>query len=520
MPKSPQSKFSSRQMMQCPIFGTPKDFSRTLPTHEDVIKCCAHERWRIGCETGGNKEPCFSVIAENVALKVENLYTDASIPSVSHKRVCDMIHAYHGKYRLIMKNIKRVEKSKTTLEKVEKFKMEAKKLFDISACKCTIFKECICPKEIKVPLKEQAFLIDQRTERKMSIGIVDIIETKRLQKRQIRKEKDAIRSASKQASPASTSSHSLDHEGENEKEGVMDIEWVEDETNTKHTSYNTASLKQPTKSSQMRLRLDNTVLVSERYGVSSRATAAIASSVMQDLGLISESDASLVTDKNKICREKSRIYKKILAKSNENRSAVCGLYFDGRHDKTLTLKTLEDKQFQRTVVEAHYCIVSEPDSTYVGHVTPESGSSLDIANSIYEYVTSTLLDDFSNVIVLGCDGTVVNTGVSNGVIRRLELKLQRPLQWIICLLHFNELPLRHLFESIDGKSSGPTSYTGLIGQNLKGCEKLPIVAFTSIECELPDIDSTILSSDQKYLLDICAVISSGVCCSNLANRER
>ncbi|GBN82106.1 hypothetical protein AVEN_111204-1 [Araneus ventricosus] len=61
--------------------------------------------------------------------------------------------------------------------------------------------------------------------------------------------------------------------------------------------------------------------------------------------------------------------------------------------------------------------------------------------SIYEYVTNAPLDDFSNLILLGCDGTVVNTGVFNGVIHRLELKLQRPIQWIICLLHFNELPL-------------------------------------------------------------------------------
>ncbi|GBN59532.1 hypothetical protein AVEN_67461-1 [Araneus ventricosus] len=42
--------------------------------------------------------------------------------------------------------------------------------------------------------------------------------------------------------------------------------------------------------------------------------------------------------------------------------------------------------------------------------------------SIYEYVTNALLDYFSNLIFPGCDGTVVNTGVFNGVIRRLELK--------------------------------------------------------------------------------------------------
>ena len=410
--------------MECPIFGAPKDFVRMLPTYEDVIRCCAHERWRIGSETDGNKEPCFSVIAESVALKIENLYFDASIPSVSHKRVCDMIHTYHGKYRSIMKNIKRVERSKTTRENVEKFKMEAKRLFDISACKCTIFSECICPKECKVPVNEQAFLTDQRTKRKMLIGSVDVRETKRLKKRQIRKEEETIRLA-KQASAASYSSYSVEYEDETEIEDVMEVETEEDQQDTKDdASYTFASryLQHTLLSGQMRLKLDHTALVSQRYGVSNRATAAITSSVMQDLGLISDSDTSLVTDRNKIRRKKSRINKEIVSKSNENLPILSGLYFDGRHDKTLTTEPLESKQFQKTILEEHYSIVSEPGSTYMGHVTPQSGSSLDISNSIYEYVTNVLLDDFSNLIAIGCDGTVVNTGAFNGVIRMLELK--------------------------------------------------------------------------------------------------
>ncbi|GBM47577.1 hypothetical protein AVEN_90283-1 [Araneus ventricosus] len=114
--------------------------------------------------------------------------------------------------------------------------------------------------------------------------------------------------------------------------------------------------------------------------------------------------------------------------------------------------------------------------------------------SIYEYVSNAQFDDFSNLIFLGCDGTVVNTGVFNGVIRRLELKLLRPIQWIICLLHFNKLSLGHLFER---KCSDPSSCTGDIGRSLKGREKLPVVAFNSIEFDLSGIDPTNLSCDQK-----------------------
>ena len=66
-----------------------------------------------------------------------------------------------------------------------------------------------------------------------------------------------------------------------------------------------------------------------------------------------------------------------------------------------------------------------------------------------------------------CDGTAVNTGRVGGIIKRIEMFLERPVQWIICLLHLNELPLRHLFDDINGKSSGPSTSTGEIGSQTK-----------------------------------------------------
>lgn len=108
--------------------------------------------------------------------------------------------------------------------------------------------------------------------------------------------------------------------------------------------------------------------------------------------------------------------------------------------------------------------------------------------------------------VIGCDGTVTNTGWKTGVIRTIEEKLKRPLQWGVCLLHFNELPFRHLFQTLDGETTGPKSFSGPIGVQLSKCEKLPVLNFESIECEIPDIDKNILSKDQQYLLDISSTI--------------
>lgn len=110
------------------------------------------------------------------------------------------------------------------------------------------------------------------------------------------------------------------------------------------------------------------------------------------------------------------------------------------------------------------------------------------------------------LLVVGCDGTVINTERKGGVIRCLEDKLGRSLQWIICLLHFNELPFRSLFEVIDGVTSGPKSFTGPIGLKLN-CESLPVVCYKKIDCNLSEISSADLSKDQKYLLEISGQFS-------------
>ncbi|GBL96118.1 hypothetical protein AVEN_238424-1, partial [Araneus ventricosus] len=57
------------------------------------------------------------------------------------------------------------------------------------------------------------------------------------------------------------------------------------------------------KSSQMRLGLPSTPVVGDRCGVSDRAVAAIASSVLDDVGLITSNNSDLVVDENKLRRE-------------------------------------------------------------------------------------------------------------------------------------------------------------------------------------------------------------------------
>ncbi|GBM51385.1 hypothetical protein AVEN_168771-1 [Araneus ventricosus] len=79
----------------------------------------------------------------------------------------------------------------------------------------------------------------------------------------------------------------------------------------------------------------------------------------------------------------------------------------------------------------------------------------------------------------------------------------------VCLLHFNELPFRHLFINLDGETTVSKSVSGPIGTQLSKYEKLPVVNFKSNECEISEIERKILSKDQQYLLDISYAVKSG-----------
>ncbi|GBM71166.1 hypothetical protein AVEN_148171-1 [Araneus ventricosus] len=77
--------------------------------------------------------------------------------------------------------------------------------------------------------------------------------------------------------------------------------------------------------SQMRSKLTSTDLVNDGFGVSHRATAVIASSVLYDLGMISEKDTSLVIDKSKIRSEKTEdrtSYRTNYGSANSNKGNV------------------------------------------------------------------------------------------------------------------------------------------------------------------------------------------------------
>lgn len=94
-----------------------------------------------------------------------------------------MINAYHKKYIEAKNQMRQKKKSDQFEAKIEHFKNEACKLFDIATYKYTNFATCTCTEERKVPVLEQAFLHDQRTTRIVRISAVDVNESQKLLKR-------------------------------------------------------------------------------------------------------------------------------------------------------------------------------------------------------------------------------------------------------------------------------------------------------------------------------------------------
>lgn len=504
------SQVKTRQTMTCPVFGLPEKLPVSkLPTYSDVMKNYLFIKYELKPDKT-TKEPTVHDISERLAMEVLEIWERASLPTVSLKRILQLIRSYHDKYRSLMKPYQGRKNNANYQEKIDRFIADSHRLFDICCCKCKLISNCACSKDSRVPKEEIMFLIDQRTKRKMMIGSVDVAATIKNKKKLERKEKSLLRSKEVIKFEKPSCSRSLPDDNLITKSNNLRYNATFDPNFEMSKQVVTPPQK------KRRFNLPSLALACDRTGVSDRSAAIIASSVLKDIGIISLNDASGVIDRSKLRRERTKVRE---ALQDADRAKILrGMYFDGRKDKTLATIQKEDKFFRKRVQENHYVILSEPGSYYFGHVTCKLGTAKTIKNSILAYLKSKSVK-LNEIAVVGCDGTAVNTGFKGGIIRLIEEELSKPLQWFICQLHSNELPLRHLLLHLDGTTTGPKCFAGVIGSCLQKCETKPIVEFKVIQTTLPEITRDDLSTDQKYLYDVMTAISTGIFSSKLANIE-
>nr|CAH7728928.1 unnamed protein product [Callosobruchus chinensis] len=334
----------------------------------------------------------------------------------------------------------------------------------------------------------------------MILGPVDVRETERILKLEERKQKVTYRIDSSM----SATDKEMSTSGTRVKRKESSFEVVKRDILS--VSPGTSSCSSPMLNRNL-LKLPTLARTCDQFGVSDRAAAAIASAVLQDVGIVTEENLTNVIDKNKVRRARGKARSLLRKEQVSTKIHIKSIYFDGRKDKTIYQEKKE-----------HVSIIEEPGSVYVGHVSPTSSSGKSIAMSIYEFCVRRDVS-FDQMCAIGCDGTVVNTGCKNGAIRYLELQIKKPLQWLICQIHSNELPLRHLFEHLDGRTTGPTQHLGPLGKMLENCETRPVVNFVPVVGFLPEVNLDDLSTDQQYLYKMCQVVSCGYCQPNLANLQ-
>ena len=184
-------------------------------------------------------------------------------------------------------------------DKISEFKIHADKtFFDISRCKCQSLLVCSCARDKKIPEREKTFLIDRRTSRNMAIGGVDAAVSKKIAILQERKSRFQLFQKKQQKSQndelldpetymISTSEFSTNHESDTAEN--PDYLEIPSSQIKRKLYFKTLSAK--------RINLASFASVFDRTGVSDRAAAIIASSVLHDNAGCSETNFSLVLDR-------------------------------------------------------------------------------------------------------------------------------------------------------------------------------------------------------------------------------
>lgn len=137
-------------MISCPIFGVPEGMRHTvLPTIEDVIKALSLTRNNLE-DQSVNRNLLISKSSDIVAKQVEDIWKKAGIPIVSHQRIVELIKKYHTNRQKLLKPYKERKHVASYKSRLDSFKADCQRLFDIAACKCANFSLCVCGKPFKV----------------------------------------------------------------------------------------------------------------------------------------------------------------------------------------------------------------------------------------------------------------------------------------------------------------------------------------------------------------------------------
>ena len=415
---------------------------------------------------------------------------------------------------------------------------ELDKLFDILWCKCPItccreansncegcnlgaHISCKCPSESKIPTQDLLWVYCQRAKTgdmsELQMGSIDVKERRR-QMKYVQRQVDEFGRVLKARKIT--------------EEEQPDIQISSDDISTGSSNKSNESNININMRRNI-LNVKHTAAASIRCNASNRTTATIVTAFLQDLiegGFLSEDMNYLTCDNKKIQRAKEEIMSSAII-SEESRileDDVKGIFFDGKKDVTKVLKLNKEsrKYYPAVIEEEHYTLTQEPLGRYLHHFTPDPSSkkapaALQIASGVFEWIESHGVKE--TLMVIGGDSTNTITGPEGGAITHLEKLLNHKLHWSICMIHINELPLRHLISNLDGTTNSSVGYSGPIGKLLSKVNELSVnYNFKAMPggmdlIYLPENIVKNLSTDQKNCYLLVNAIKNGDLSKELAS---
>ena len=490
----------TRKSTICDLIGSPSDLpAAELPTMRQVLQKCLLVKTRSTNEKLHTKVIALEVSQELILLwksvhpKIP-LFTSDAVRLKVNKSYTAYIQIRRGR-----KNKKAVKKS---------FMSKLDKLYDICSCRCKftdcllgcvsgcniVHIDCKCGKN-KIPPTELAFMKDQREKvgptGKYQLGSVDKVDVK---KRKLAEARCRSNKIAKTVEP------------------VMEADDRLTSTSSEDSASHTADATyEPEVFSSHSFNLENLVREADRYGLSDRSVAALATALLVDLGIVSKDDTSAVITRKMVRDARAKYRKKVKILDDEPIEAA---YFDGKKDNTCTMSVDASGTIRYTKIkEEHHVMTKEPGGTYMTHFATAKGTAKVISDAVVAGLVEMKASE--SIKVIGSDTTNTMSGTEGGSQHYIEEKLGRNLQRVFCNLHTNELPFRNLFQSIDGKTSGKESFKGPIGKACKDVKKLKVKAtFTAVTAgdSVPILSDEVmhdLSWDQKCLYKLLNAVRSG-----------
>jgi len=494
--------YITRSSTEHGIFGQPSTLpSNQLPTCLDVIKLY------LFYQKEQNELTTMHDYATRISQEVKDLHDKAGIPTIKLSSILQKVKRLIEKMQEIVKYPEKKRSSESFQDKIKSFSL----LFDVCSCRCFDAgirdrSSCTCPLPSKIPPIEWEFWVDQKSCRKMVIGGLDKAETLKLMKRQKR-----IRSYMSTVKHDSCVSNEEQHDRpvlSDDNGNELDDEAVDGDYGEHDEKAETdMSSDDEAESSQNRKKYPELCKAIERCKVSNRQACIIANAVLKDLNLLTSQS---IIDPAKIQRQRKYWRKREVAAHTEASKNLKCIGFDGKQDDTL----IREAHKLRREKQEHYVIVSYPGDIYIDHVVPQTSKAADVMREIASVINET--DSEESLQAILCDGTNVNTGRNNGIIRKLEQHLGKPLQWLVCMLHSNELPFRKYFNVIDeAETTGPKTSRGSIADELNfDPRNILLVNFHSMPGKVEEVTDEVASnftSDQLYFLRACLAVQSGSC---------